>query len=251
MIPINSHLGDMNEFLEDNMRLVHSVAKKFIKAIMQNPSIGDYDDLVSLGTIGLMKAYQKFDPAYGEGLDGKGIKFSTYGVPMIFGEIRRHLRDHDTTLKFGRNYKSAYYKIYGVDPELFFSADTKDIMERTGLSEDDVKKAMEYFTYNHVASLDVPTNDGESKLILLGDTVGYDVDYDTSIVLDEFLSTLSPAHQKVFRMSKTLTQSEIGKKMGLSQVQISRILQSIEQKAIRYGEQSRLSEVQSFSCRAG
>jgi len=89
----NPHLpGTPDEFIENNMKLANKVAWGFIKAANEYIQF-DKDDFLSIAYIGLIKAYQKFDPTRYSGIDGGSVKFSTYAVPMIRGAIMRQMRD--------------------------------------------------------------------------------------------------------------------------------------------------------------
>ena len=95
--------GTASDFIENNMALAQSIAWKYVPYVQQSENIKfDKDDLLSIAYLGLVKAYQKFDPTRFVGLDG-GVKFSTYAVPVIKGEIRRWIRDHGCTIRKSRN----------------------------------------------------------------------------------------------------------------------------------------------------
>lgn len=97
----NPHLpGTPDEFIEQNLGLAHMVAWKFINKSRKNESIKfDKDDFVSIAYIGLIKAYQRFDPTKFTGTSGEPIKFSTYAMPTIRGEILRQTRDYGHTIR--------------------------------------------------------------------------------------------------------------------------------------------------------
>ena len=131
--------GDENArqaLIEGNLRLVLSVIQRFDKR-GENP-----DDLFQVGCIGLMKAISNFDP-------GKQVRFSTYGVPMIAGEVRRYLRDN-SAIRVSRSIRDVAYRVLqckeamllrlGREPSL------EEISKEIDLPQEDVQKALSYWT---------------------------------------------------------------------------------------------------------
>lgn len=171
------------------------------------------------GCIGLLKAIDRFDPAY-------NVRFSTYAVPIIMGEVRRFLRDdgpvhisrtiHDNALRVER-FREKYVQETGSEPTL------SKIGEETKLSREDVLLAV---NANHrVRSLSEPVN-GESELRLM-DVIGEERmgEVDSRLMLKKLLMELEPEERTIIirRYFHAHTQSAIARDMGISQVQVSRL----------------------------
>lgn len=212
-----AHDGDEEAksiLVEDNMPLIKSLVKRF-----RNSSI-EYDDLIQLGSMGLVKAINNFSVDY-------NVKFSTYAVPMIVGEIKRYLRD-DGLIKVSRSVKSLNIKISkyisdyknerGKDPEI------KEIAGEFGITEQDVVFAMDSSKYP--VSLYEKSNDDDGLELLdrisSGESTEDNID---KMVLRDTIMSLPEREKKIIilRYFRDKTQSEIAKDFGISQVQISRI----------------------------
>lgn len=233
--------------IEKNLGLVHHIVRRFAGRGY------DLEDLFQIGTIGLMKAIDKFDLSL-------GLQFSTYAVPMITGEIKRFLRD-DGPVKISRTIKENGLKVKlarqklqsqeGREPTL------QEITEATGLSREDVVVAME-------ASIEVESiysavyQDDGSEVYLVDKVVrgangsvgssmagGFDCEDREKekllnhMLLGQLLDTLEPEERSLISMRyfQNKTQMEIASLMGISQVQVSRlekkILLRLRERAIR------------------
>lgn len=221
--------------VEKNMGLVHHVAKRFIGRGTE------WEDLIQIGSIGLMKAIDKFDLNF-------DVKFSTYAVPLITGEIRRFLRD-DGMVKVSRSLKENHFRIkrfleqyqaqYGKEPTM------EEISEATSLAVEDIVIALE--SGNEVESLykQVYQNDG-SEVYLVDQVVAgagrrgmgeaffdaTDVEKEellNRILIKKLLTNLSEAEKKLIfmRYYEEKTQSAIAEILGMSQVQVSRLEKKI------------------------
>lgn len=199
--------------MQENLPLVHYVVKRF------RDRGAEYEDLVQYGCIGLIKAIDRFDPGY-------NVRFSTYAVPIIMGEVRRFLRDdgpvhisrtiHDNALRVER-FREKYVQENGSEPTL------SQIGEETKLSREDVLLAV---NANHrVRSLSEPVN-GESELRLM-DVIGEERmgEVDSRLMLKKLLQELEPDERTIIirRYFHAHTQSAIARDMGISQVQVSRL----------------------------
>lgn len=208
-----------DEFIEQSLPLVHFVAKQFLKrAHVLNV---EYDDLFSIGCVGLMKAYNRFDP-------DKGFQFSTYAVPLIQGEILRYFRD-DNLLKIPRFEKELAAKIRR---HHFENKPANVITDYFGCSTDLTERALAALQIK-VTSADLPiTPEGKT----LKDVIPQQEDFST-VILQDFLLRLTDRERIVvlFRMEGS-TQREIGQRIGISQAQIGRMLGRIAQKLTRYVE---------------
>lgn len=200
-----------------NLRLVFNLVRRF-----ENRGY-ELEDLFQIGTIGLMKAIDKFDLSY-------NVKFSTYAVPMIIGEIRRFLRD-DNPVKVSRSLKKVAYDINRKRDEL-----TKELGREPLISE--VAKALNLTSDEVISALEaiqMPASIYETLYQDDGDPI-YVIDqlksdkYDESawfdkIALKELLIKLPEKQRKVLllRFFHDKTQTEVAEIIGLSQVQVSRI----------------------------
>ena len=214
-----SHDGDKKareELVEKNIGLIWCVVKRFYGRGAEP------EDLFQIGSIGLLKAIDKFDLSY-------EVQFSTYAVPMISGEIRRFLRD-DGMIKVSRSLRELSYKslqarekmtrILGREPTL------KELSEELQIDCEEIVQAMESSV--EVESIYKPIHQKEGSEILLMDKLEEKDRQEEKvldrIVLKEVLETLEAKERTIIylRYFAGKTQAEIGKKMGMSQVQVSR-----------------------------
>lgn len=210
--------------VEARERLVNCNLKLIFNLIQRFAHRGyELEDLFQIGTIGLIKAIDKFDFSY-------GVKFSTYAVPMIIGEIRRFLRD-DHPIKVPRSYKELVYKINRsrekLSLELRRDPTINEIASDLGVSGEDVIMALE--AVQSPSSIHDTLYQDDSDPIYVLDQLPLEKDsaqgWFEKIALGEVLDKL-PAREKhvlQLRFFEDKTQSEIAKTMNLSQVQISRI----------------------------
>ena len=203
--------------IKGNLRLVLSIIQRF------SGSNENADDLFQVGCIGLMKAIDNFDR-------NLNVKFSTYAVPMIIGEIRRYLRD-DGMLKVSRNLKENCARIYSareaLEKELGREPILEEVAKATELSVDEVVMSME--SGAEVESLHKIIYQGDGNDISLMDRLqekenGQDAALNR-IFLDEILKKLDARERQLIGMRyfKDMTQTEIAAEMGISQVQVSRM----------------------------
>lgn len=202
---------------QENTGLIYSVARRFLGRGVE------MEDLFQIGSIGLLKAVDHFDASY-------EVRFSTYAVPMIAGEIKRYLRD-DGILKVSRRLKENCAKIYqereylerewGREPTL------EEISEATKLSMEEVVMALE--STAEVESLHKTIYQGDGSDISLMDRIpekenGQEQVLDR-IFLDEMLTSLDVQERRLIcmRYFKNMTQTEIAAELGVSQVQVSRM----------------------------
>jgi len=183
----------------------------------------ELEDLFQIGTIGLIKAIDKFDFSY-------GVKFSTYAVPMIIGEIRRFLRD-DHPIKVPRSYKELIYKINRsrekLSLELKRDPTINEIAADIGVDNEEVIMALE--AVQSPSSIHDTLYQDDSDPIYVLDQLCVEKEntpvWLENIALKQVLDKLPPREKQVLvlRFFEDKTQSEIAKIMSLSQVQISRI----------------------------
>lgn len=205
--------------LEKNKGLIWNIVNKF------NNRNTDKDDLFQLGSIGLIKCIKNFDLTY-------DVKFSTYAVPMIYGEIRRFLRD-DGIIKVSRTLKEIstkanrerenYIKNYNIEPDIKTLAKIVNVSVEELVSALDSSKIVESIdnednTENNFSIKDkLPSNISESELII------------NKIDLNTTMNKLSIEDRKVIQLRyfQDKTQTQVAKIMGISQVQVSRMEKKI------------------------
>lgn len=207
-----------------NIRLVWSVVQRFLNRGYEA------EDLFQIGCIGLLKSVDKFDLSY-------DVKFSTYAVPMIIGEIQRFLRD-DGTLKVSRSLKELANKVRKTKDELSKRIGRlptiKEVAEELGISPEDVVFAQEANKPPSSIHETVFENDGDP--ITLMDQIADDTQekWFDKLALNEAIGGLSERERLIvyLRYFRDQTQSEVASRLGISQVQVSRlekkILQSIK-----------------------
>lgn len=204
--------------VERNIRLVWSVVQRFINRGY------DPDDLFQIGSIGLIKSIDKFDLSF-------GVRFSTYAVPMIIGEIQRFLRD-DGTIKVSRTLKELGNKIR-IQKELL----TKSLNRSPTINElaivleitpEDIAQAEEATKYPQSIHEVVYENGGE-PITLLDQLAEDDENVFEKLSIDEALSALNERERLIvyLRYYQDQTQSQVAKRLGISQVQVSRLEKQI------------------------
>lgn len=209
------------ELLEGNSPLVKSILRRY-----RNKGV-EYDDLYQLGCIGLLKAIKNFAPEF-------GVKFSTYAVPMIMGEIKRYLRD-DGYIKVSRSTKTVAYKIARFVEEINGregrSPTVDEIAEKFGLEPQEVVFTMDS-AKAPVSIFDKGEGDeGQALYERLTGGDGTDDAIDKMIIRDG-IEKLDDRERKIIilRYYKDKTQSEVAKELNVSQVQISRLETKIIEK---------------------
>lgn len=203
--------------IEKNLGLVHHIVKRFLGRGY------DEEDLFQIGSIGLMKAIDKFDLSY-------EVKFSTYAVPMIAGEIKRFLRD-DGMVKVSRAVKENGFKIkrasQQVTKQLGREATVAEISEMTGLSPEDIVIALEANVEVESIYKSVYQSDGNE--IYMVDRLPSGKDENEKVLnhmlLEQLLAGLSEEEKRLISMRyfEDKTQVEVAKLLGISQVQVSRL----------------------------
>lgn len=217
-------------YIEGNLRLVLSVLKRF------SANTENADDLFQIGCIGLMKAIDNFDTSL-------NVKFSTYAVPMIIGEIRRFLRDNNA-IRVSRSLKDTAYKaIYAKealsrknmkDPTL------ADISLEIGISKEDILYALD--AIQHPISLYEPvyTDGGDTLYVMdqVSDKKTTEEQWVENLCLNEALNHLKERERKIIilRFLEGKTQTEVSLAIGISQAQVSRLEKNALQSMREYLE---------------
>jgi len=208
-----------DRLVEEMMPLVHSLARRY--AGRGEP----YDDLVQVGAIGLIKAIDRFELE-------RGVELSTYAVPTIVGEIRRHFRDRSWSVHVPRRMKELSLRVSRLveelSSELGRAPTVTEIALAAEVEEEDVIEALETARAHTTTSLSTPTSSGGELTLLdmLGEEeAGYEA-LERGSVVRTGLEALTEREQRivVLRFVKGLTQSAIAAEMGLSQMHVSRLL---------------------------
>ncbi|MFA1822808.1 RNA polymerase sporulation sigma factor SigF [Virgibacillus oceani] len=204
--------------VENNVRLVWSVVQRFINRGY------DPDDLFQIGSIGLIKSIDKFDLSY-------EVRFSTYAVPMIIGEIQRFIRD-DGSLKVSRSLKEIGNKIRRkkdeLTKELGRSPTVNEIADALDISPEEVVHAQEAAKSPHSIHETVFENDGD-PITLLDQIADTDSKWFDKMTLQDAIRNLDERERVIvyLRYYKDQTQSEVAERLGISQVQVSRLEKKI------------------------
>lgn len=212
--------GDMKareKYIEGNLRLVLSVIKRF------SNSTENVDDLFQIGCIGLIKAIDNFDTSL-------NVKFSTYAVPMITGEIRRHLRDNNA-IRVSRSIKDTAYKVIYTKEELMRRSmkepTIEEISKEIGISKEDIIYALDAIQ-NPMSLYDPIYTDGGDTLYVMdqvSDKKNKEENWVEHISLNEAIKRLNPREKEIItlRFFEGKTQMEVASVIGISQAQVSRL----------------------------
>lgn len=217
----NGDKAAREQIIEENLGLVRSIVYKFSNRGYES------EDLFQIGCMGIVKAVDKFDTTY-------NVRFSTYAVPMIMGEIKRFMRD-DGIIKVSRSLKELSAKAFAVkekaEKELGKSVSISEISERLGESPEKVVMAMEATLPPE--SIYKPVSEGDKSDIYLADKLSSNsLDEDSvvdSLTLRQHIDELCERDKKLIllRYFKGKTQREISYILGISQVQVSRLEKKI------------------------
>ena len=212
--------GDANareQFIKGNLRLVLSIVQRF------NQSNENIDDLFQIGCIGLIKAIYKFDPRF-------NVKFSTYAVPMILGEVKRYLRDNNS-IRVSRSMRDTAYKAIYTKEKLTKLRQKEptinEIASEIGVPKEDIVLALEA-VQTPVSLYEPVYNDGGDTLYVLdqvSDKKDCEENWVSRISLKEAVEKLSPREKRIITMRffECKTQMETAAEIGISQAQVSRL----------------------------
>lgn len=212
--------GDMqarSQYIYGNLRLVLSVIQRF------SGRGESADDLFQVGCIGLIKAINNFDTSH-------NVKFSTYAVPMIIGEVRRYLRDYNS-IRVSRSIRDTAYKALQVKERLTNEKSREPTVEEIA-KELDIKKEDVIFALDAIQdpiSLFEPVyHDGSDALFVMdqvSDDKNTDLSWIENIVLSEAMNKLNEREKHIIelRFFRGKTQMEVAEEIGISQAQVSRL----------------------------
>jgi RNA polymerase sigma-B factor len=207
--------------VERFLPLARSIAKRYRKA--EEP----FDDLLQVASLGLLKAVDRFDPA-------RGIAFSSFAVPTIVGELRRHFRDRCWSVRPPRELQERALEVDKYRTELTTrlgrSPSVRELGQALELDDEQVLEALQAQQGMRAASLDAPRGNGEDNDATLADAHGV---VDPELARAEHRATLSRLFERLdereqrvlrLRFEEDMTQEQIGQIVGVSQMQVSRII---------------------------
>lgn len=207
--------------IEENMGLIHHVVKRFLGRAVEA------EDLFQIGAIGLVKAVDRFDLSF-------QVRFSTYAVPMIAGEIKRFLRD-DSMIKLSRSLKELAIRASRLREQILMERGEEPGIEELagclGVEPEDLVQAMDGSA--EVESLQKIVYQGDGEGLSLMDKVEQGKDEEETLLrqllLEQLLSSLEPKERRliVLRFFHDRTQTQVAEELGMSQVQVSRLEKKI------------------------
>jgi RNA polymerase sporulation-specific sigma factor len=211
--------GDLSArdlLINGNLKLVLSVLKRFYN------KAENLDDLFQIGCVGLIKAIDNFDLEY-------DVKFSTYAVPMILGEVKRYIRDN-SCIRISRSLKDIAYKIFALTEEYYakngVNPDIKYISSTLDISEFDISNALTAMK-DPVSMYEAIYNDGGDTIYLYDQIEDKKSSYDISekLALDEAINDLNEREKMILdeRFILGKSQMEIANELDISQAQVSRL----------------------------
>jgi RNA polymerase sigma-B factor len=203
------------------------------------------DDIVQVGYLGLIKAIERFDPDL-------GFEFTTFATLTVAGEIKRHFRDKGTAIRFPRRLQELHQTVVRVNEqmknELGREPTVGELAERLGVTPDDVTEAMEIGPAYMPLSLDQPiaSGDGESSRSVSEQIGGTDPELDRvemRDVLDRAMEHLTPRERAIMAMRfyEQMSQSEIARRLGISQMHVSRLQRAALEQLRKYVPQESAS----------
>lgn len=207
----------LNKLIQVNLPLVSAVSKKFLNRGYE------YEDIFQIGSMGLVKAVNNFDSNF-------NVKFSTYAVPMIMGEIKRFIRD-DGMIKVSRSVKNVARKLHydkeALSKKLDRNPTIEELSEYSGIDTEEIIFALE--SANSLQYLYDTIHQDDGSPVLLIDKLSENFEEDSEIIdkiaLKEALTNLDTKSRQIImlRYFKDKTQVQVAKMLGISQVQVSRI----------------------------
>ena len=210
-----------NQLIEDHRWIAVHCARRF------NNRGEPLDDLIQVGQVGVLKAVERFDPEV-------GVSFTTYAIPTVMGELRRHFRDKTWSVRVPRKVKDLHVELSStvefLTGKLRRAPKVDEIAAHIGVDVDAVLEAMEAGSAYRTAPLAPPGADDERSSD--AEAVGAEdpdlVGVDTRVAVRRLLRGLAPRERRIvyLRFFEGLSQSEIAEQVGVSQVHVSRLLRS-------------------------
>ena len=185
------------------------------------------DDLLQVASLGLLKAIDRFDP-------GRGVSFTSFAVPTILGELKRYFRDSGWSVHVPRGLQELVLKIRRAEAVLSAqsgrSPSVQELAQYLEISIEDAVEALQASAAHHATSLETPVGDSDGSEVTLGETLGADDArfelVDASVTISRAAGALSVRDRTVLvqYFLEDRTQAEIASRIGVSQMQVSRIL---------------------------
>jgi RNA polymerase sigma-B factor len=212
---------DREMLVERFLPLARQLARRY-----QRPE-EPFDDLFQVACLGLVKAIDRFDLS-------RDVAFSSYAVPTILGEIKRYFRDRTWSVRVPRDLQELALrvdrKVSELSTDLRRAPTVPEIAEAVGIEEEDVLEALEASGAYRATSLSTPRGNEDEAGETLGDTVGTSEEgfglAENRATLEQLMRAITPREREVLRLrfEEDLTQAEIGERIGVSQMQVSRII---------------------------
>ncbi len=213
--------GAREELVERFLPLARQLARRYQRA--DEP----LDDLIQVASLGLIKAIDRFDP-------DREVAFSSYAVPTILGELKRHFRDRTWAVRVPRDLQELALRVdrtvATLSRELHRSPSVGEISEAVSSTEEQVLEALEAAGAYRATSFDAPRPGADDPGETFADSVGSDEAgfglAEDRATLSRLLGAVSPREREVLRLRfvEDLTQAEIGARIGVSQMQVSRLI---------------------------
>ncbi|MDW5593680.1 SigB/SigF/SigG family RNA polymerase sigma factor [Conexibacter stalactiti] len=213
--------AERQQMVEKHLGLARHLARRYAD------SGEPLDDLVQVASIGLLKAVDRFDPE-------RGVNFSSYAVPTILGELRRHFRDRGWAIHVPRDLKEASLRVdKALRAHVGRAPTPAELARATGLDVEAVLEALEVSGAHRALSLDAPARGGgEDEQATMADRLGgNDAELARArdrATLEQLARALEPREREILRLrfEEDLTQSEIGERIGVSQMHVSRLIRT-------------------------
>jgi RNA polymerase sigma-B factor len=212
---------DRDALVERFMPLARQLARRY-----QRPDV-PFDDLFQVACLGLVNAIERFDLE-------REVAFSSYAVPTILGEIKRYFRDRTWSVRVPRDLQDLALKVdravLELDLELHRRPTVAEIVEKVGAAQEAVLEALEASGAYRADSLQAPWGPDEDGGDTLGDGIGIEergfAAAEDRATIDRLMRVITPREREILRLrfAEDLTQAEIGEQVGVSQMQVSRIL---------------------------
>lgn len=217
----SGELAIRDRLVADCLPLVSSLARRYANQGEQ------LDDLIQVGSVGLLKAIDRFD------LD-RGVRFTTYAASVIVGEIKHHLRDNVRLIRIPRDLRELSARLYGHRDELTAilgrAPTNRELAKAARVAEHEVVEALQVRLAIQPRSLSVAVVDDEGTEVSLADSIGGDDPAyqvaENRVLLASNLKRLAPRDQRILHMRYygDLNQSRIGAELGISQMHVSRLI---------------------------
>jgi len=206
-----------DQLVEAHLGLAHQLARRFVNR-------GEpYDDLVQVASLALVKSVDRFDPE-------RGVKFSTFATRTVIGELKRHFRDRGWAVRAPRRIQELYlelgHAVASLSQELGRSPTVPELAASVGASEEAILETLEAAQGYRLSSIDAPDHQDETLANIIGAEDGRFAEVEHRSFLGPAMAALAPRDRTVLwlRFGEGLTQSQIAERIGVSQMQVSRLL---------------------------